>query len=140
MLKSEDLKRRDQNIRIAFGANLQRIMAEKGWTQTEFARRANLHLTPTKQIQKAAMNRYVHGKVLPNGIFLGAIAKAAGLEPEDLLPTGRHTNMLESSEEFTVSDQGEGEAWLSIRKSVSWQVAAQVIDIIRKADLDAQDK
>jgi transcriptional regulator with XRE-family HTH domain len=66
---------------IEFGLRLQRALIEKGWTQSELARRATQYMTEGKNVTRGQISNYVTGVVMPAPPRLHAIAKALGKEP-----------------------------------------------------------
>lgn len=80
-------------IKLEFGRRLQAAMIEKGWNQSELARRANDQLPKAARGQKRgrhigrdSISHYIRGKMFPLPTYLAAIAKALGRRPEDLMP------------------------------------------------------
>jgi transcriptional regulator with XRE-family HTH domain len=71
--------------RVEFGKRLQRVMMAKGLSQSELARLAEMHLG--KHFGRDSVSQYIRGETLPNPQRLGALSKALGVEPEELLPS-----------------------------------------------------
>ena len=59
------------------GRNVQRLRADKGWSQEELAFEAGLHRTYVSGVERGIRN--------PTVEVLGQIAKALGVPPGDLL-------------------------------------------------------
>jgi transcriptional regulator with XRE-family HTH domain len=73
-------------IRMQFAKRLQDALNEKGWTQSELARRVAPKLKDSR-IGRDNISKYVRGKVLPLPAALHAIAEVLGMEAKDLLPS-----------------------------------------------------
>lgn len=71
--------------RMEFGRRLQRAMMNKGYSQSELARYAETHLG--KHFGRDSVSQYIRGETLPNPQRLAALAKALGVDPEELLPS-----------------------------------------------------
>lgn len=61
-----------------FGRRLKSLMLDKGWNQSELARRA--------EMGRDNVSGYIHGKYLPNSKHLHKLAHALGVDPGSLLP------------------------------------------------------
>lgn len=108
-----------------FGRRLYRLMTDKGWSQSELARRAD--------VTRDAVSTYVRGASLPSPLNLSKLAKALDVEPEKLLP-----NQIEQSIdhdppalELKVSATNPDVAWLRINRLVTTGSALQIMDILR---------
>jgi transcriptional regulator with XRE-family HTH domain len=64
--------------RQEFGKRLYDLILEKGWTQSELARRAG--------VLRDSISSYVNGKILPEPLNLKKLADALDVSSEDLLP------------------------------------------------------
>ena len=73
-------------IRMEYAKNLQDRLSDKGWTQSELARRV-APLLPNSRIGRDNISKYVRGKVLPLPAAQAAIAKVLGCESKDMLPS-----------------------------------------------------
>ena len=69
-----------------FGQRLSALMLAKGWNQSDLSRQASLHMTDGQEINRQRVSSYISKGHLPNNIALHAIAKALGVQPEDLVP------------------------------------------------------
>uniref|UniRef100_A0A7C1NX76 Helix-turn-helix domain-containing protein n=1 Tax=Agrobacterium albertimagni TaxID=147266 RepID=A0A7C1NX76_9HYPH len=65
----------------AFGRHVYKLMLAKGLNQSELARLAGL--------ERNRISAYVRGLALPTGLSLTKLAKALGVDPNDLLPDAR---------------------------------------------------
>jgi transcriptional regulator with XRE-family HTH domain len=65
------------DIRLRLGANLRRLRLEKGWSQEEFADRAEIHRTYVSDIERGARN--------PTITIVDKLAKPFAVKPAVLL-------------------------------------------------------
>ena len=79
------MSKEDEIRRTEFGRRLQKALNDKGWTQSELARRIASKL-PTFRIGRDNVSKWVRGKVLPLPPALEAICKVLEMETRDLLP------------------------------------------------------
>jgi transcriptional regulator with XRE-family HTH domain len=105
-------------------------MVEKGWNQSELARRAEMQCNG-KRLGRDNVSVYIRGKVLPGPLHLSALAKALGLKPADLLPTRGTPEAGESSPSMDVRDMGDGRAWLRINQAIDWDVALKILEMLK---------
>ncbi|MEX0327921.1 MAG: helix-turn-helix domain-containing protein [Ruegeria sp.] len=115
---SKDIKKKE------FGRKLKALNAERGWNQSELARRAG--------IPRDSVSTYVRGVSLPNSKSLQKLADALGTTPADLIP-----NMVQDATEeestslnMRVSTGAPNTAWLQVNRLVSLTTAVKVIEMI----------
>ena len=111
-----------------FGRRLQAAMLDRGWNQSELARRAGLG--------RDSVSTYVRGQVLPEPKSLKALAEALGTTPGDLLPNG-HMAAMEGETPALEIRQAHGHAdkvFLRINRLVTLDQAARIFSIIRETD------
>jgi transcriptional regulator with XRE-family HTH domain len=75
----------------AFGRRLAALMADKGWSQSDFAREVWGEIENSKTGHRSARGRdrvsaYVNGKSMPSPKLLAQMAKALDMTPEALAP------------------------------------------------------
>jgi len=111
-----------------FGKRLYDEIMQRGWNQSELARRADL--------PRDSVSVYIRGRSFPTPKSLQKLANALGLEPHDLLPNAMESAIDEDfpSLEMRVSTNAPDKAWLRVNRLVSFATAAQIMEIIRKAD------
>jgi transcriptional regulator with XRE-family HTH domain len=114
---------------LVFGRRLQKALNAKGWNQSELARRM-APLLPRTSIARDNISKYVRGKVLPQPLILEAMAKVLDMAPSDLLAT-RRTNIPAANPPLDARDLGDGNVWLRVNRAVSWDVALQVMKLLR---------
>lgn len=108
-------------------------MVDRGWHQSELARRAATHM-PNRKFGRDNISKYLAGVTLPSPLHLNAMAKALGMPPEELLPTknGRLLagNMDETSrlDLRTVDDKT---VWLRLNQALPLDVALKIMGLIK---------
>jgi transcriptional regulator with XRE-family HTH domain len=114
-----------------FAKRLQDRLNDKGWTQSELARRM-APLLKESRIGRDNISKYVRGKVLPLPPALEAMAKVLGVESKDLLPTRATQGASVELSPLDVRDIGAGRVWLQVNQAVDWDVALDVMKRIRE--------
>ena len=117
-------------VRQEFARRLQRAMIEKGWTQSELARRASPFAPDTRMIRDN-VSKYIRGKVLPGPLHLEALCKALGKRPTDLLPARPSGGTSHELPSFDMRDLGNGTAWLRVNQAVSWETALKIATMVK---------
>jgi transcriptional regulator with XRE-family HTH domain len=114
-----------------FAKRLQDRLNDKGWTQSELARRM-APLLKESRIGRDNISKYVRGKVLPLPPALEAMAKVLGVESKDLLPTRATQGAADELSPLDVRDIGAGRVWLQVNQAVDWDVALDVMKRLRE--------
>lgn len=124
-----------------FGKRLQRLMAERGWNQSDLARHSAKHM-PDKKFGRDNISGYICGENLPGPAHLNAMAKALGLPYDELLPTrgvpdidsrvDARTKKAAADAPLDVRDLGEGKAWLRVNQEVPWDVAIEIMKLVKQ--------
>jgi transcriptional regulator with XRE-family HTH domain len=117
-------------IRMEFARRLQAALNERGWTQSELARRM-APLLKHSRLGRDNISKYVRGKVLPLPPALEAMAKVLGVEGRDLLPSRGRQATAEEHAPLDVRDIGEGRVWLRVNQAVDWPIALQILGLLR---------
>jgi transcriptional regulator with XRE-family HTH domain len=118
-------------IRMDFAKRLQDRLNDKGWTQSELARRM-APLLKESRIGRDNISKYVRGKVLPLPPALEAMAKVLEVESKDLLPTRATQGGADELSPLDVRDIGAGRVWLQVNQAVDWDVALDVMKRLRE--------
>jgi transcriptional regulator with XRE-family HTH domain len=113
-----------------FAKRLQDRLNDKGWTQSELARRM-APLLKESRIGRDNISKYVRGKVLPLPPALEAMAKALGVESKDLLPTRATQAVADELSPLDVRDIGAGRVWLQVNQAVDWPIALKIMNLLR---------
>jgi transcriptional regulator with XRE-family HTH domain len=111
-----------------FAKRLQDELNDRGWTQSELARRM-APLLKESRIGRDNISKYVRGKVLPLPAALEAMAKVLGVESKKLLPSRAVSDEPSS---LRVRDIGNGRVWLEINQAMDWEVAMDVMKRIKE--------
>ena len=78
----------DENIvaeRMAFAKRLNRLLLQRGWSQSDLARRAGLTSRTGKSDGRDLISKYCSGRNEPNRANLAKLARAFGCQPGDLM-------------------------------------------------------
>ena len=113
-------------IKKEFGKRLQAKMIEKGWNQSELAKKSNFG--------RDNISSYIRGISIPGPLHLSAMARALNCETDELLPSRLMPNVESSNPALDVKDIGKGLAWLKINQAVDWDVAIEVMSLIKKSN------
>jgi len=114
-----------------FAKRLQDALNDRGWNQSELARRM-APLLKESRIGRDNISKYVRGKVLPLPAALEAMAKVLGVESKDLLPTRVTQGAADELSPLDVRDIGAGRVWLQVNQAVDWDVALDVMKRLRE--------
>src|SRR5262245_17503445 len=120
-------------IRMEFARRLQAALNERGWTQSELARRT-APLLKHSRLGRDNISKYVRGKVLPLPPALEAMAKVLEMKPSELLPARATPPAGAEYPPMSVKDIGEGRVWLQINRSVTWQKGLEILRILQDED------
>lgn len=115
--------------RTLFATKLEDLRSDRGWTQTELARRASQF--SEKEITRDRISKYAGGHSLPGRPHLLAIAKALGVDPAELLPSRVVRNQTRHPLQATLRSDGMAE--LNINMFVPWELAVEIVKMIREA-------
>lgn len=112
-----------------FAQNLRRLMVEKGWNQSELARRASDHLPRKRTMSRDLVSKYCNGVSVPNSIYLKALADALGVEPGVLVPALATENPRFPA--FAMQVMPDGNYFLQINQKVPPNLALDIIKLLR---------
>jgi transcriptional regulator with XRE-family HTH domain len=113
-----------------FAKRLQDRLNDKGWTQSELARRMAPKLKD-RRIGRDNISKYVRGKVLPLPAALQAMAEVLGCEAKDLLPSRATQAVSDELSPLDVRDIGAGRVWLQVNQAVDWPIALKIMNLLR---------
>jgi transcriptional regulator with XRE-family HTH domain len=117
-------------LKREFGQRLHRLLVQKQMSQTELARAA-AKFTPDKSFGRDLVSSYISGRYLPNPVNLAAMARALGVESDDLLPQSNNLPRRgESTPPLDIRVLGEDRASLRVNQVVSLSVALKVAQLI----------
>lgn len=130
-----------QMVYAEFARRLQAAMQQKGWNQSELARACDKLLPkPAKgQIQNLTFGRdtishYVRGVSMPRPERLAIIAKALGVEQDDLIPPLGVPSAGGDRPAFQMSSAGDGRVFLSVNRTMSMALAMQITELLNSED------
>jgi transcriptional regulator with XRE-family HTH domain len=122
-------KRIPDEVKLAFAHRLERLMVERGWNQSELARRASLFMPHGKKMGRDNISNYCRGDVLPGPVHLNAIAKALGVRNEELLPARNvdfGVTVERQAGRAEMKETSNGNVHIFIDKEVPMSVALRV--------------
>jgi transcriptional regulator with XRE-family HTH domain len=114
-----------------FARKLYTLILEKGWNQSELARRAN--------VGRDAISTYVRGRSYPEPRTLQKLSKALGVKPEELLPN-QFANAVEKDEPALSIQESPGhpdKCWMKVNRLVTAEQAMRIMQIIHETDKNA---
>jgi transcriptional regulator with XRE-family HTH domain len=125
--------RRDDNehIRLEFGRRLQKKLDERGWTQSELARRMAARL-PNSRVGRDNISKYIRGMVLPLSAHLAKMCEVLECEPGDLIPSRVYRNGRDQSDLF-LEDLGDGTTRVQLDRVVPSKMALKVYALLNEA-------
>jgi transcriptional regulator with XRE-family HTH domain len=115
-----------------FAKRLYRMILEKGWTQSELARRSG--------VQRESVSNYVNANTMPDLPNVKKLAGALGVKPEDLLPNiseAQFDRDINPSLEIKASSDDPSRSWVRLNREVS---TATVLKIMQVLEEDAAPK
>lgn len=116
-------------VKAEFATKLGRLLADKGWNQSDLARAAEKHLPKGEVFRRDSVSTYLKKTALPRAKQLNALAKALGVTTEDLLPNSDFTEKMPYS--MRPADEA-GHAWLQVDMKVPMGTALAVLSLLNK--------
>jgi len=111
-----------------FGRKLMALMLDKGWNQSELARRA--------KIGRDAVSTYIRGVSFPEPVSLNKLAKALGLTAEQLLPNTTIRGIAsDPTPAFEIKQAAGGDpsrVWLRVNRIVTFEQAAKIVQLLKE--------
>ncbi len=118
-------------VHVDFASRLQKMITEKGWNQSELARRASDYMVEGGKIGRDNISGYIRGTTLPGPLKLAAIAKALGVQPEDILPQRGVPNAgSKTLPPLDMRDLGDGNVWIRVNQAVSRNVGLKIMNLL----------
>jgi len=107
-------------VKAEFAKRLYNKIAERGWTQSEFARNCEL--------ARDAISTYVRGRSIPSPQALEKMASVLNVRPEDLLPNyyEQAQNKVEPTFELRDVPNEEGYMWIRLNMRLPKKLAMQI--------------
>lgn len=128
----------NKSVSRIFAKRLQAAMLERGWNQSEIARRA-AQFMPDKKFGRDNISKYINEFTLPTPIYLNAIAKALGKAPEDLMPTQRGRRLstdMDDTPRMALKTTAKDKAFLRINQEVPMAIALKIVELLGKNNAD----
>lgn len=122
---------RKQLTKQEFGRRLQRALLDRGWNQSELARRANL--------RRDAISTYVRGRSFPEPVSLERLARALGMQPGELLPNAEIQAISQDERPAFQMRQSQGypdKVWLQVNQVVTAEQALRIHKILSEHQPD----
>lgn len=121
-----------QTTRAEFGRRLNAQLVKNGWSQAEFARRAQAKAPDGMRIGTDSISHYINGRYMPSPAHLKVMAEALGLaDPRELMPAKGVAEVGESLPPISVQDLDNGSVWLKVNQAVSWPIGIKVLALLR---------
>lgn len=117
-------------LKAEFAQRLSRHLADKGWNQSDLARAAERFLPKGEEFRRDNVSVYLNKMALPRPKQLNAMAKALGIDPNDLLPGHDHAEKLPYSMRNADED---GYSWLQVDMKVPMRTALAVLSLLEGA-------
>lgn len=113
-------------LKAEFAKRLYVKIADRGWTQSEFARHCN--------VARDAVSTYVRGRSLPSKSVLERMAIVLGCQPQDLLPS-YHFSGDKEEQGFELRDVPDDEGLMQIKLNMRLpkKVAMQIFMLAQEA-------
>lgn len=107
-------------VKAEFAKRLYAKIADKGWTQSEFARNCDL--------ARDAISTYVRGRSIPSPQALEKMASVLNVRPEELLPNyyEQAQNKVEPTFELRDVPNEEGYMWIRLNMRLPKKLAMQI--------------
>jgi len=126
ILRNDNMPRHNPRpaSKAEFARRLYKLLLEKGWTQSDLARKARL--------PRDSISTYVRGVAFPSKLSLDKLAKALGVKTEELTPAGVEVMdaRVRSSIEIKAADGHPGMAWIKVDQMCSFKAALQIAEIL----------
>jgi transcriptional regulator with XRE-family HTH domain len=119
-------------MKRVFAQRLTANRMRKGWNQSELARQAAVH-TEDKNFGRALISMYERARMFPNPFHLIALAKALGVQPDDLAPSAM-PKLEDPAPQLETRDLGDGKCLLRINQPTEWRKAMRILEILRGED------
>lgn len=115
-------------MKAEFAKRLYNKIAERGWTQSEFARNCDL--------ARDAISTYVRGRSIPSPQALEKMANVLNVKPEDLLPNYYESAINKQEPTFELRDvpNDEGYMWIRLNMRLPKKLAMQIFMLAQEHD------
>jgi transcriptional regulator with XRE-family HTH domain len=133
----------DKQRKREFGRRLQAKLNERGWNQSEFARRCEAMLPTPSEGQRQGqsfgrdnVSNYIRGETLPRPPALAIMARVLGCATTELFPAlGQFNKTVNNG--VMIELTGEG---LSFSRTVPMSVALKVLQVLQGIKSEARPR
>lgn len=115
-------------VAVEFGKRLVKAIADKGWTQADFAREATKRFG--KDLRRDNISLYARGLQLPGPARLSAICRTLGVKESDLLIPGAASDP--ESPPFAVRPLEGDKVWLQINQETDFDTSLAIAALLKK--------
>ena len=130
------------NTKRAFAARLRRLMMERGWNQSELARRAQPFTTG--KMGRSNISVYIRAKSLPSPTHLHALARALEVEMTELEPSivQQAEEVISERKPFEMSSVPNmpNRVHLRIDETLSFDKALKIVQILKDESDSTSDQ
>lgn len=128
-------------VKKEFGRRVYEAMTQKGWNQSELARRASDR--GGINVSRDDISRYVRGVSVPDSdAKLKALAEVLSLAPDKLLPN--YTPSVDNGEEMLFEMKAHpsqpGMAWIRFNRLVTFATATKIAELLQNDNAPADRK
>ena len=112
-------------VKKQFSEKLENLLLDKGWNQSELARRAGL--------KRDAVSTYCRQRSLPDPINLRKLCQALGVKPNDLLPAvaiGRRPANEPPTMMITDAPGQPGKVYVRVNRVVDAKIASEIYRLV----------
>lgn len=116
-----------------FGRRLHQLIVERGWTQSELARRAG--------VGRDQISTYVRGRSFPEPTSLNKLSKALSVPPEQILPNSAIDGIERDPAPAIQIQQSSGnpdKVWVQINQLVTSDQALRLMQILYEKPEEAE--
>jgi transcriptional regulator with XRE-family HTH domain len=113
--------------RHEFAKRLYRLILERGWTQSELARKAG--------VQRESVSNYVNANTMPDLPNIKKLAVALGVKPEDLLPNvseAQFDREMNPALEIKASSDDPSKSWVRLNREVSTGTVLKIMQALEE--------
>jgi len=116
-------------VRQQFARKVRTLMHDKGWNQSELARRAELG--------RDNVSGYVRGRNLPNSQHLNKLARALNVEPSTLMGSAAYQERFPAAEDQSILRMEQladdpSKVLLHVQQRVTLEQAQEILSVLQK--------
>lgn len=133
-ISSAELEMRKE-LRRQFGRNLNRMLIDRGWNQSEFGRQ--IEEKCGQSVGRDRISRYVRGDNIPDPIALKQIADTLGVTQTELVgpadetkARGRTTSVESGGLEMRAIPERPGNVWLIVNQEMTMDQSVRIMQIL----------